>query len=198
MRSILTKNNRGNIRTYNKYILSDFVRSSFVGRVGQGLCILLAYSHGKKFVGHLSNDANVQNYINNKTGKNKKVADFIFTDSSKKTYIYESKSTFSLDENDSVKIKSILKNALEKQVEPWIKIISPNASNGCSSYSCIRDLNAKENSIIAYVDPESSDNGEVEYSYKNVIGDNYNAVFDCIGLNNDPYILDKINKMGII
>src|SRR5690606_36855139 len=104
--------------------------TSLTGRVGQGLAILYGHRLGLSFSAHL------RSYVESlphgspaAAHKGKAMADFLFANNNK-TVLIESKGSFTQKENDPTAIKSVLKDALQKQVDPWMKRLQPPPSNG--------------------------------------------------------------------
>ncbi|MDM9621115.1 hypothetical protein [Rhizobium sp. S96] len=155
--------------------LNEIALSGLSARIAQGISLLFANQREYVFAGHLASDPAVP--------KNTKAADFIFEDASKGRMILESKGSFSMQANDPSKVKTILKAALEDQVQPWLAKISPPASKGFVTYSCIREKSQSTDSAVIFVDPPGEADGEqfdIEPSW--VRRRNYGAWFDAMGL----------------
>lgn len=164
--------------------MNDISLTSISGRVGQALAILYGQQHlGLKFTAHLRSHVESQ-----PPGspclkhKGKAMADFIFADSVN-TVLIESKSSFSLKDNDPTVIKHILKGALRRQVDPWMNYLNPSPSNGYVLYSCLRE-DSWAPSAISVVDPSGDDTDSVDipFSCEQVIRENYGAWLRVIGL----------------
>lgn len=171
-------------------ILSDVTQSSVVGRVGQGLSILFAREHDYAFVGHLASDPSLIAHL--PISNEKRVADFLFEKTSSERMILESKATFSLDENKCSPVKTVLKQALEKQVDPWMGVVSPSPSKGYAVYSCLREVGNSTPSAIVFVDPpERKGVVQVEFPNNWVRRQNYAAWLRVMGLR------DAANRLRV-
>lgn len=163
--------------------LNDVSLSSLAGRVGQGLAILYGNHLGLKFSAHLK--SHVDSLPISSPGAKHKgdaMADFLFADEYR-TVLIESKGTFTLKDNDPSAIKSVLKKALNEQVDPWMSYLQPPPHNGYVIYSCLRE-NSWAPSALSIVDPVGG-NGEtavVEFSSEQVIKENYGALLRSMGL----------------
>ncbi|WP_153000105.1 hypothetical protein [Pseudomonas syringae] len=164
-------------------VLNDFSNSAMAGRIGQGLCLLYAQSLGLKFTAHLR--SHVESLpVGSRAYKRRKdaAADFLFTDGVK-TILVESKASFSLVGNNPSAIKKVLKKALVRQIDPWMKYLKPTPSNGYVMYSCLRE-GAWEPSAIFVVDPEGdeSDEAPIPFDVEQVMRENYSGWFRAMGL----------------
>lgn len=163
--------------------LNDFTLTSLSGRVGQGLAILYGHSLGMKFVAHLS--SHVKSLPAGSVGavpKSAAMADFLFA-RGQQTILIESKGSFTQRLNDPSDIKSVLKTALVKQVDPWLGYLQPTPTNGYVVYSCLRESSWAPSSLHV-VDPEG-DGGEgvrVPMSADQVVRENYGAWLSAMGL----------------
>lgn len=126
-------------------LLADVTHTSLSGRLGQGLSILFAESRDYRFAGHLQ--------ALSSPPKGEKAADFVFEDFSGDRMILESKTSFSQQDNDPSKIKSVLKGALLKQVDPSMANLAPPPTKGYAVYSCLREMGCATPSALIFVDP---------------------------------------------
>ncbi|WP_156952551.1 hypothetical protein [Microvirgula aerodenitrificans] len=164
--------------------LNDFSLTSLAGRVGQGLAILYGHHLGLNFNAHLS--SHVQSLSAGSPGamhKGEKMADFLFSNCSK-TVLIESKGSFTLEKNCPTKIKSVLKDALTKQVDPWMGYLQPTPHNGYVVYSCLRE-GSWAPSALSIVDPNGDDGkaADVPFRSEQVIRENYGAWLRAMGLS---------------
>lgn len=164
--------------------LNDFSLTSMAGRVGQGLAILYGHSIGLEFTAHLR--SYVEALPSGSPGANHKtqaMADFIFADN-QNTVLVESKGSFRLEANNPSDIKTTLKKALEKQIDPWMTRLKPAPSNGYVVYSCLRE-GAWDPSAIFVVDPEGDENDDLglPFSAAQVRAENYGAWLRAMGLD---------------
>ena len=174
---LLSTSSASNLRVIDNIgtTLGDFAVSTFSGRIGQGVALLLATRMGYSFVGHLASHPAVNRY--------ERAADFLFETPSGDRMILESKGSFSLETNDPSKVKSVLKKALHEQVRPWLKRVAPPVSKGFATYTCIREESCVENSAIIFVDPPGSKSTEpFEISRSWVRRNNYAAWLAAMGL----------------
>lgn len=164
-------------------ILNDVSLSSLSGRVGQGLAILYGHSIGMKFAAHL------KSYVETLPAtsiaaqhKDERMADFLFANSCQ-TCLIESKGSFSQVEDDPTKIKSTLKDALSKQVDPWMGYLQPTPANGYVVYTCLRELNGVPSAIFV-VDPpgDESISSPIPFGPEQVVRENYAAWLRAMGL----------------
>jgi hypothetical protein len=132
-------------------ILNDVSQTGLAARVRQGLSLLFAEQQGYAFVGHLASDPWVLSYVS--TFGRQRVADFLFEDSAGDRMLLESKATFSLQNNECSRVKSVLKQALREQVDPWMGRIAPTPAKGFAIYSCLREAGNPTPSSITFVDP---------------------------------------------
>ncbi|MGO7153202.1 hypothetical protein [Rhizobium leguminosarum] len=163
-------------------VLNDFALTSYNGRIAQGISLLFANKYGYIFAGHLASDPAVPN--------NASAADFIFETGAGTRMILESKGSFSVETNDPTKVKSILKLALERQVKPWLGMISPPATKGFATLTCIRGISQLEDSALIFVDPPGQggdDPTPLEKSW--VRRRNYAAWLDVMGLRDSATLL---------
>jgi len=163
--------------------LNDVSLTSLSGRVGQGLAILYGHSLGLKFSAHL------RSYVESLsagspgvTHKGEAMADFLFADNNR-TVLIESKGSFTLKQNDPTAIKSVLRGALKKQVDPWMGYLQPPPNNGYVVYSCLRE-NSWAPSALSVVDPngEDGDFADLPLSCEQVMRENYGAWLRAMGL----------------
>lgn len=164
--------------------LNDFSLTGITGRVGQGLAMLYAHRMGLKFAAHLK--SYVSSLPSGSVGaahQNERMADFLFSNDHE-TVLIEAKGSFTLLENNPSDIKKVLKKALEKQVDPWMRYLQPAPSNGYVIYSCLRD-NASEPSAMFIVDPEGDDTepSDLPMTVEQVIRENYAAWLRAMGLS---------------
>lgn len=164
--------------------LNDVSATSLSGRVGQGLAILYGHSLGFEFAAHLR--SHVHGLPSGSAGaahKDEAMADFLFA-SKHGTILVESKGSFALRENDPSAVKSVLKDALTKQVDPWMNHLKPAPSNGFVVYSCLREPSWVPSAIFV-VDPEESGGEEqgVPFTQENVLRENYAAWLRAMGLS---------------
>lgn len=163
-------------------VLNDFALTGYNGRIAQGVSLLFANKYGYVFAGHLASDPAVP--------KNAKAADFIFESGVGHRTILESKGSFSQDTNEPTKVKTILKAALEKQVNPWLGKISPPAAKGFATLVCIRGISQVEDSALIFVDPPGQGGDDpipLEQSW--VRRRNYASWFDIMGLRDSAQLL---------
>ncbi|MDZ7320971.1 hypothetical protein N4G41_04910 [Kosakonia sacchari] len=161
-------------------VVNDVTLTSLIGRLGQGISLLLSYKLGYIFVGHLASDVQVKAHIAAlpDSVKRVKIADFLFENSNKQRVIFESKSSYALQINDPSEIKSSLKRALDKQVDPWLNSPTTNINNGYAMHSALRGEKQPVNSAIIYVDPPGKNRGyKIELSDEWVKVRNYAAWF---------------------
>lgn len=139
-------------------LLSDFVKTSLVGRIGQGLTILFAKYQGYIFKSHLREFLHKQGCpLIGPDGKALPIADFICETQGGERAIFESKASVAVKKNNPSIAKATLKKALADQVDRWLAGISPPvAGKGFVVCSYLREASDSENSILVYVDPESS------------------------------------------
>ncbi len=111
------------------------------------------------------------------------MADFLFADQHK-TVLIESKGSFSLGENDPTAIKSVLKSALTKQVDPWMGYLNPPPSNGHVVYSCLREKSCAPSALFV-VDPDGDEGGatSLPFAPEQVMRENYSAWLRAMGLS---------------
>lgn len=161
--------------------LNDFSLTSLSGRVGQGLAILYGHSLGLRFAAHLR--SHVAALPAGADHMKDAMADFLFANDHTSALI-ESKGSFTLQGNDPTSIKSVLKGALEKQIDPWMKILTPVPGNGFVIYSCLRE-GAWAPSAIFVVDPPGSegDDRELPLTPDQVRRENYGGWLRAMGLN---------------
>lgn len=163
--------------------LNDFSLTGITGRVGQGLAMLYAHRIGLKFAAHLKSYVSfLSSGSLGAAHQNEPMADFLFSNDHE-TVLIEAKGSFTLRENDPSDIKKVLKKALEKQVDPWMRYLQPAPSNGYVIYSCLRD-NASEPSAMFIVDPEGDDTepSDLPMTVEQVIRENYAAWLRAMGL----------------
>lgn len=183
MDQIIDFRSSANLRLLNgaSSILNDISQSSLTGRVGQGLSLLFAESQGYDFVGHLASNASVLAHV--AASGSKRVADFMFENSAGDRMILESKATFSLHTNECSSVKTVLKQALKEQVDPWMAIVTPSPSKGFAVYSCLREMGNATPSSIVFVDPPGQKGGiQIELPLDWVRRQNYAAWLRVMGL----------------
>lgn len=167
-------------------LLSDFVETSFAGRLGQGLSILFANQQGFAFLGHLETIlVNHGHLISNPAGTQFAIADFVLEDQSQNRAILESKCKFRQLANCPKETKGDLKEALNLQVTPWIGTLSPPATKSYVVISYVRDetLPGSDASVMAFVDPEDNrESGEIPLSSADLRRGNYAAWLMAMGL----------------
>lgn len=164
-------------------ILNDVSSSSLSGRVGQGMAILFGHSIGLKFAAHL------KSYVETLPAasiaaqhKDERMADFLFANSHQ-TCLIESKGSFSQVEDDPTKIKATLKDALSKQVDPWMGYLQPTPSNGYVVYTCLREPTGVPSAVFV-VDPPGDDeiSSVIPMGPEEVVRENYAAWLRAMGL----------------
>ena len=163
--------------------LNDFSSSGLSGRIGQGLAILYGHSLGLKFTAHLKAHVDsLQHGSNAFIHKNEAMADFLFADN-QKTILIESKGSFSLKTNDPTDIKSVLKPALKKQIDPWMGYLQPSPTNGYVVYSCLREHSWCPSAMFV-VDPrrKGEEKGYSPSTPEQVMRENYGAWLRAMGL----------------
>lgn len=154
----------GNLRLVDDIdgFLNDVTLTSFTGRIGQGITLLIAHRLGYNYVCHLASDAKIKKIIASsavKSGtKKEKVADFIFENNNKDRTIIESKCSYSIQDFSPSDVKRILKPALNKQVNTWVNNKIANVTNGYVVHSALRSIGQANNSAITYVDPPANVN----------------------------------------
>ena len=129
----------------------------------------------------------LKSHITNTIGITKEdkpqIADFLCADKYGNHYIFESKGSFSLAQNDPSKIKSVLHSALKYQVEDWMKKLTPAPKNGYVVYACLREsVTTSDKSAIFVVDPENGTDGEFSISTDTLLRENYCAWLRVMGL----------------
>jgi hypothetical protein len=154
--------------------LNDVSSTSLSARVGQGLAILYGHSLGLAFTAHLR--SHVQGLpASTLAGANKEraMADFLFANKHQ-TVVIESKGSFTLKANNPTAIKSVLRGALAKQVDPWMNYLQPSPSNGFVVYSCLREA-SRVPSALFVVDPEGGEGAAADVPFKpdQVLRENY-------------------------
>ena len=161
-------------------VFNDFSITGLIGRLGQGLTILYAQRRlGMQFVAHL------QSYLAASTGRKRgseATADFVF-ERGGQTFLFESKASFTLQQNDPSRIRGRLKDALERQVDPWMKRLTPAPSNGYVVYSCLRESTWVPSAMFV-VDPPGESNSGAEFALppQQVWRENYGAWLRAMGL----------------
>ena len=160
--------------------LADVTKSSSIGRLGQGFSLLFGHQQGLDFVGHLATDPTVRAHPLSRRGK---VADFLFEDAAGDRTILESKASVSLPDNIPSKVKGVLKEAVTKQVDPWVQALTPGVSKGYAVYSCLREVSATTPSAIIFVDPPKQyDDHPIELPETWVKRQNYAGWLTAMGL----------------
>ncbi|SNY70996.1 hypothetical protein [Pantoea sp. GL120224-02] len=158
--SLLKISANDNIRLIDNInsVLNDVSLTSYTGRLGQGLTIMLAHHLGYRFVGHLASDPYIKKYNAHFTSlngnKKSKVADFLFEDHTNNRAIIESKASSTLQTHETSFVKRKLKEALTKQVIPLVNSVT-RVGKGYASHSALRGFSQPINSSISYVDPPS-------------------------------------------
>lgn len=140
---------------------NDFVARAFAGRIGQGLAILYAEKMWRlSFVGHLRSLLLRQGVpLVDAKAKALPVADFIFESSLGTRSILEAKGSFWVNGYSPTEVKSSLKSALKKQVNPWMSKVTPTAANGYVTLSCIREapsLSGPSTGLV-FTDPDGDE-----------------------------------------
>ena len=167
-------------------LLNDFAKTSMIGRIGQGLALLFSYSQGYRFTAHLS--SHLTSIGVSSTGNNGRllpIADFIFDGTGGARALVEAKASLSQSENNPSVIKALLKRALTKQIDPWMKKINPPATKAFVVSSYLREGTSKncDPSTLVFVDPESEDEaGEVDITPETVRRENFAAWLSAMGL----------------
>jgi hypothetical protein len=163
-------------------MLSDFVRSSMTGRIGQGVAILFAQSRGYMFTSLLETHLRQHNHLNNSRPQ-RQIADFLFEARDGGRVVVESKATFSSRKNIPSEAKKVLKKGLIQQVEPWMTGIDPNPSNGYVVRTQIREPNQTDPTSIVFVDPVGDqESGHLKITTEAVRRDNYAGWLRAMGL----------------
>ena len=110
------------------------------------------------------------------------MADFLFANKHQ-TVVVESKGSFTLKENDPTAIKSVLKGALTKQVDPWMGYLQPTPSNGFVVYSCLREASGVPSALFV-VDPagEEGEAPQLPFTSDQVRRENYAGWLRAMGL----------------
>jgi len=163
--------------------LNDVSLTGLSARVGQGLAILYGHSLGLAFAAHLR--SHVQGLPAGSQGvehQDDAMADFLFANKHK-TVVIESKGSFTLKNNDPTAIKSVLKRALTKQVDPWMGYLQPAPSNGFVVYSCLREASWAPSALFV-VDPEGQggDPPQLPFGQDQVLRENYAGWLRAMGL----------------
>jgi len=178
--------------------LNDFSLSSMAGRVGQGLAILYGHRLGFEFSAHLR--SHVESLPAGSAGaahKKSAMADFLFANN-QKTVLIESKGSFTQRENNPSRIKTVLKAALQEQVDPWMRCLQPTPSNGYVIYSCLRD-GSLDPSAVFVVDPEgdANEHSDLPLSIEQVMRENYGAWLRAMGITDSAErLLDTSTDVG--
>ncbi len=195
----LAKNDTFRVIDNINSVVNDFSLTGLIGRIGQGLTLLLSHRLGYVFVGHLASDPAVKAYQASLPSPKKqlKIADFLCEDIFRNRVIFESKCTSSLPVNDPSDIKGELKKTLRNQVDPWLNNASSNINNGYVVHSSLRGENQPVNSAITYVDPPGQNEGySLELSPEWVKIRNYAAWFRFAGFSS---IAEKLlNPSGVV
>ncbi len=167
-------------------LLSDFVGTSFGGRVGQGLSILLANQHGYAYYAHLSSVlVNHGVSIIGPDGKQLRIADFVMENNANVRALLESKARFQQTNNCPNETKKDLKKALKFQVTPWLGALNPPATKSFAVISYVRDESRvrSDPSVLAFVDPDDDlDGGATQFSSADLRRENYAAWLMAMGL----------------
>lgn len=163
--------------------LSDVSLTSLSGRVGQGLAILYGQRLGFEFSAHLrSHVHSLPAGSPASAHKDDAMADFLFA-SSQQTILIESKGSFTLEQNDCSAIKAKLKDALIKQIDPWMGYLNPAPANGYVVFSCLRE-DSWAPSALFVVDPDGAENANagMNFTPDQVQRENYAAWLRAMGL----------------
>lgn len=166
--------------------LSDFVQTGLAGRVGQGLAILLVHSEGYAFQVHLRSFLTSKGIpVTNAQKQPLAIADFVFESGAGVRCLVEAKGSFRQLKNCPKVTKAEFKNALNKQVLPWMTQIQPPATKSYVVASYIREAGAANTdpSVVAFVDPEESAGaGDVVLTSEELRRENYAAWLSAMGL----------------
>lgn len=167
-------------------LLTDFVRTSMAGRIGQGLALLFMQSKGYAQAMHLH--AYLESMCirtSDGAGRRQPVADFLCEGPAAARALAESKASFAKRTNEPSEVKQRLKSALVEQVEPWMGKISPPATKGFVIATYLRECSdsSADDSALVFVDPEDQNgSNEVEVPSVTVRRENYAAWLSAMGL----------------
>lgn len=135
---------------------ADFSRSSLVGRIAQGMALLLLEEKGYAYVGRFETEWKNQAAKQNKScpPDKKKKPDFIAENGQKEWVLAESKGSF-VSPGSKPDIKRPLKAGLA-QLDGWDKYITPQPTKSFAIGTFLRESQdcSEETSLIAFVDPE--------------------------------------------
>ncbi len=189
--------------------LSDFVEKSLSGRLGQGLAILYAHERGFAFASHLREILEGQGVATRgPDGRDLPVADFLCEGNGRARCVVESKASFSQTTNCPKLTKATLKDALAKQVTPWVSRVSPPATKSFAIANYLRDHADPTNdpSVLVFVETGGgSAGGGTEISTSAIKKHNYAAWLHAMGfpqagrrLRAYPNRLNRRYTLGII
>lgn len=161
-------------------VFNDFSLTGLVGRVGQGLTILYAQERlGMKFAAHL------QSYLATQNGSKREkaaAADFVFSRGNE-TFLWESKGSFTLKDNNANGIRRRLNDALARQVDPWMMRLIPAPINGYAVYSCLRESSWVPSAMFVADPPEdTSGAADTPFTPEQARRENYAAWLRAMGL----------------
>lgn len=135
---------------------ADFSRSSLIGRIAQGMALLLLEEKGYAYVGRFETEWKSRAAKQNKSypPDKKKKPDFIAENEQKEWVLAESKGSF-VSPGIRPDIKRPLKAGL-KQLDGWDKYIIPQPTKSFTIATFLRESRdcSEETSLIAFVDPE--------------------------------------------
>lgn len=167
-------------------LLTDFVRTSMAGRIGQGLALLFMQSRGYPQAMHLhAYLESMRVGTSDGAGRRQPVADFLCEGPAAGRALAESKASFVKRTNEPSEVKQRLKSAMVEQVEPWMRKISPPATKGFVIATYLRECSdsSADDSALIFVDPEGQNgSNEVELSSATVRRENYAAWLSAMGL----------------
>lgn len=167
----------------------DFVNTTLIGRVGNGVTILLADKLGFPFHMHLMSHLRAKGIPTMGLSKKGKpvqlpIPDFLCGNGTQ-TAIFESKGSFPVH-NTQTSVREFLYEGLEQldgKGTNWVT--KTGAKKGYAVCTSIRESSDpfKEGSFVAYVDPESDDIGpEAPITLREICDANYAAWFVAMGL----------------
>ena len=165
-------------------LLSDFTRTSMAGRIGQGITLLFANSLEYAFTAHLRQHLESIGVATTKKGKLLPVADFVCDGPNRA--LFESKASFSEKKNHPSTVKSDLKAALLKQVNPWKGKLNPAATKSYVVGTYMRekaDPTCDPTSLV-FVDPgEPMIDGELDLPIAMLRRLNYASWLSAMGIS---------------
>jgi hypothetical protein len=131
-------------------------------------------------------------------GKQLPIADFLFADTAGSAAIVESKASFSQKANDPTAMKTVLKRALESQVDPWMARLNPPPAKGYVVYACLREAApGSDASALIFVDPPASDGPrDIQSSPIQLRRQNYAAWLAAMNLRRPSLRLRGIEDAG--